>query len=308
MLAAFLVETLNDLHGREHFGDHRADIGHPILAGARHLAQPPSEYGYGNNDCGDEQEQPHGEPRHQPEQIGRPADRHEKITKRNRYGCAHHLLDQRRIAGHPAGDFFRAVLFIETRRQSQQIFLHTQPNVGDNAFTQPAHEIEPHGRANGQNAHDHEKILKPARDVARVGTIGEAAIDHQLEACRNGERRGGGNAQSNQSQRDVAGIIGAGTINHPQGAKRAFARIVLGRPLTRKTSAALGFGIVLGSHGIQLGGRARKIHSAARAKAQFGNLCIAQEMPERQDSCLSPGTRQEKRPGQQGIRIALPRP
>ena len=147
-----------------------------------------------------------------------------------------------------------------------------------------------------------------AGDSSWIGTIGEAAIDHQLEACRNGERRGGGNAQSNQSQRDVAGIIGAGTINHPQGAKRAFARIVLGRPLTRKASAALGFGIVLGSHGIQLGGRARKIHSAAWAKAQFGNLCIAQEMPERQDSCLSPGTRQEKRPGQQGIRIALPRP
>ncbi len=108
-LAPFLTEGLDDLHRRQHFGHHRADIGDPVLAGARDIAQAAPENGDRQDDRRNDQDQADGQRRGEIEQIGRAADRHQQIAQGNRDRGPDHLLDHRGVAGHTAGNFLGAV-------------------------------------------------------------------------------------------------------------------------------------------------------------------------------------------------------
>ena len=216
MFAFFLVEPLDDLHRRQHFGDHCPDIGDAVLAGARDLAQAPPEQRDRDNDGGDQQEQPHGQAGDQPEQIGRAPDRHQRIAQRDRDSGADHLFDQRGVAGHAAGNFLGTVLFIEPRRQAQQVFLHAQADVGDHALAQPADEIEPHRSARGKHGDDHQQIAEPAAHVLGRRPFGKAAVDHHLEARGDRQRRRRSDEQREDGERDMAGIARARLPYHAQ--------------------------------------------------------------------------------------------
>ncbi len=191
-LALLLVEALDDLHRREDFGHHGADIRDPVLAGAADGAQPPPEIGQGHNDGGDDQHQAQRQLRHQIEHIDRAADRHQRVAQGHRNSRAHHLFDQRGVAGHPAGDFLGRILLVEIGRQPHQVAMRFQTDIGDHALAQPADEIEPHGRAGRQHQDDQQEIAEPAPDRIRIGARSEALIDDQLEPGGDGERRRGG--------------------------------------------------------------------------------------------------------------------
>ena len=94
------------------------------------------------------------------------ADAHDDVAQRDRDGGADDLFDDRGVDGQPAGDFGRAVFLEESGRQAQQIAVHREADVGDDALAEPGDEIE--ARRGGERHDDdqHQQIFEPARDVA----------------------------------------------------------------------------------------------------------------------------------------------
>ena len=287
MLARFLVEALDDLHRRQHFGHHRADVGHAVLAGTADRAQAASEDGDGDGDRRDDQEQAQRQAGDQREEVDRAAHRDEEIAQRDRNGGAHDLLDQRGIAGHAARNFLGAVLFVEARCQAQEVGLYPHAHVGDHAFAQPADEIEPRGRAHGEHADDQQQVLEPAADITAVA--GKAAVDHQLEACRNGQRGGRRHDQRHQRHRHVAGIFARFLEHHAQGLEAARFRVLV----AAEQLAALLFVRTRLVHAGQLGSLRRKIHRRGAIRALLHVLCIAQRPIARQTALFSRSARSD---------------
>jgi hypothetical protein len=220
-LAMLLVEGLDDLARPQHFGDQRADLGHAVLAGARDGAQAAAEPDDRQHDEDDARDQPQGQRRLEVEQVARPADRHDRVAQCDRNGRADDLLDQRGVGGHPRGYLPRAVFLEEAGREAQEVALHRQADVGDDALAQPGHGIEPYRRAQRQDDDNYQQVLEPAADVARIATAREAAVDDQAKARRDRQGRRGRHQQRQGCGQHPAGIGHCRSPDHPERAEAA---------------------------------------------------------------------------------------
>ena len=99
--AAFLGEGLDDLDGTEHFGDHRADAGDPVLTGFRHGAHLAAEPDDGEDGDRNDQQHQHGQFWRLHRHIGDAADAHNGVAQRHRCPRGDDLFDDRSVAGQP---------------------------------------------------------------------------------------------------------------------------------------------------------------------------------------------------------------
>ena len=93
--------------------------------------------------------------------------------------------------------------------------MHGEADVRDGALAEPGHEEIADGRGDRHHAHQHQQILKPARDIARAAG-GEAFVDDQLERVGNARRRRGGDEQGDRRDRDLPGVVEREPPHHPQ--------------------------------------------------------------------------------------------
>src|SRR3546814_9990134 len=85
-LARFLPEGLDDLHRAELLGRRGADVGDPVLTGARNGLEPPPEQHDRHDDDRDADQYAAGQRRRQGEEIDDAADAHDQIAQRDRDG------------------------------------------------------------------------------------------------------------------------------------------------------------------------------------------------------------------------------
>ena len=205
-LAALLVERLDDLHRAEHFAGDRADVGDAVLALGRYGADlAPEDDDRDDDERNAEQHHP-GELGREEEQDDDAGDRHDDVAQRDRHGGADDLFDDRRVDGQPAGDLGRAVFLEVTGREAEQIAVHREADVGDDALAEPGDEVEARRGGDRHDHHQDEEVLEPRRDVAAAP---EAAVDDQLEGIRHarGRRRCDeqGATQRRRAARDSGG-------------------------------------------------------------------------------------------------------
>ena len=216
-LALLLAKGLDDLHCAQDFGRGAADVGQPVLAGARQGPHAPAKADQHQQDDGNAQQQQAGQLGRQREEIGEAADGGHHVAQRHRHGGADHLFDDRGVGRQARRDFGRAIFLEEARRLAQQIGLRGAANVGDDAFAEPGHEIEAQRAGDREHQHDQQQIFEPAADVAAAH---EPLVDHQAEAVGDGQRRGGGDDERQQRAGDPAGIAAREAPQHRQTAER----------------------------------------------------------------------------------------
>ena len=196
-LALLLPEGLDDAHRAQRLGSDRADIGHPVLAGARELPHPaaqPDDRQDGDRDADDEIGGDLGRER---EEIDDAARAGEQVPERDRDGGADHLLDDRGVRGEARGDLGRAVLLEPFGREAEQVAMHRHAQVRDGALGQPGDEIEADRGERRERHHDEQQPLEIDADPAGVRPGGEAMVDDLLEGAGDQQRR-----QRRADQRD----------------------------------------------------------------------------------------------------------
>ena len=154
--------------------------------------------------------------RRQREEVNGATNAHHDVAERDRNGGTHHLLDDGGIAGHPASNFGRPVLFEKGGALTQQIAVHRKPDVGDGAFTQPGYEVEPECRRDRHNRHDHQQILKPASDTVGITARHKSAVDNQTDARRYRQCCQRRYSERKQRKHDLFGISRSMAPNHLQ--------------------------------------------------------------------------------------------
>ena len=122
-----------------------------------------------------------------------------------------------------AGDLGRAVLLEEAGRQAQQVAVHREADVGDDALAEPGDEIEAARGGERQHDDEHQQIFEPAGDLAGVAARGEAAVDDQLEGVGDAERRGGGDQQRERGGGDMRRDSGGAKLQTMREARRGCA-------------------------------------------------------------------------------------
>lgn len=218
-LARLLPERLDNLHRAHLFGGSRADVGHPILADARHFLEPPTEEYDRQDDDRNPQQYARRELRREAEQIGDAPDPHHHVAERDRDGRADDLFDDRSVRGHARGDFGRAVFLEKSGGEAEQVALHRLADVGDGAFAEPADEIEAQRSRQRQRNDDGVKQPEMRGDVAAARD--EAAVDHFLELpgdCECRERR---NAKRDRGDRELQRVAAGIVPHHAQTAELA---------------------------------------------------------------------------------------
>ena len=182
MLALFLAKSLDNFHCAQNFGNHRADICHPVLTGPGNIGQFPADKNDRQDDHRNGKQQPGGQRWGKGEQIDDSADADDDIAQGHRHGGSDHLFDNCGIGGHARGHFRWPVFFKKARSQPQQIVLYREPQVGDDPLAQPTDKIETEGRRDSQNRDYSQKALKIGSDIA--ASSHKAFVDDSFEARR----------------------------------------------------------------------------------------------------------------------------
>jgi hypothetical protein len=126
----------------------------------------------------------------QGEQIDDAADPGGEVAQRDRHARADHLLEDRGVGGQARGDLGRPVLLEEARRQSEQILLHRDAQVGDGSLADPRHEEKAQRGRRGEHHDDHQQIVKGRADgVGGRAVPAEALVDDALEAVGDRQSR-----------------------------------------------------------------------------------------------------------------------
>ena len=212
--ARFLAEGLDYLHRAERLGDHRADIGDPILAVAGNVAQPPAdEHDRQDHDRNSEQ-QSGGELGRKREQIGDAANAHDDVAKRHRHCRAYHHLDDCGVGGHPRCDLGRTVLLEEAGLEAKQVPVDLAADVGDDTLAQPGDEIEAGRRRQRQHHDDQQQILEMLGDIA--ATSCKPLVDDAPKAVGDSQGCGRGDQQGDYRPGDMAGITNGVAPHHRQ--------------------------------------------------------------------------------------------
>ena len=224
-LARFLAERLDYLHRGEGLDRHRPDIGDAVLARARLAAHAAAEQHDRQDDQRHADHDRQGHFRREDEQQDHAADPGEAVAERDRHRRADRTFDQRGVRGQPRGDFGRTVLLEPARREPQQVGLHRDADVGDGAFAEPRHEVEADRGRDREDDDEAEQIVEDMVDMRDVaGAVGEAAVDHRLDAPRCRERRRRRDEQRHQRDRELERIARGVAPHHCQAGELSPAR------------------------------------------------------------------------------------
>ena len=210
-LALFLRVALHHGDGVQDLGGNRARIGHPVLAGARKLANAPPEVERG-------QHHQHQDAHHLRHHIGVGDDEHQHraqahhgVAQAHRQARADDGLHERGV-GRQAAEHFAGLRGLEELwALRHHVRIDGVAQVCGDAFAEPGDHVEARGREHAERRADgkqlEEMFAQGHHPLAGVGSD-EALVDQGLERDGKDERAHRSEHEEQYGQRDAA-VVGA---------------------------------------------------------------------------------------------------
>ncbi|GIX23587.1 MAG: hypothetical protein KatS3mg122_0818 [Caldimonas sp.] len=197
----FLRETLHHGDRVERFGGDGAEVGHPVLAGARQLAHVPA----------DRQRRQHQQ-QQQAQHLGhhvrvgddqhhqRPAS-HQQVAQAHGQAGAHHGLHQRGVGAQAREHFAAARRLEEFGALADHVPIHRGTQIGRDAFTQPADQVVACGREQAQGRADGEQfgeMTLQRQQALRPRGVHQPLVDQAAQGHR--QHQGGQRCQHQKAR------------------------------------------------------------------------------------------------------------
>ncbi len=193
----------------QHLGRDRAGVGHAVLAGARELAHAFAEpHARQHHQHDDQQHLQHhiGIGPHQHDQC---ADAHDRIAQAHGERGADNRLHQRGVGGQTREHFAGLCGLEELRALPQHVAVDRVAQIGGDAFTEPADQVEAHRREKAErhrHAEQGREVAAQRERLLAAPSRRQTAVDEKAQGQRKRQRGRSGEHQKQDRQTDLQAV------------------------------------------------------------------------------------------------------